>query len=85
MLKLKINANKIVGKNTLLKSKISYDKVYKINYKTKHSNILNMEDIQKVFVPIIKNVDVFISYDHKDFRKASIIASILKNEGFKVF
>lgn len=47
--------------------------------------VLSMEQIQKLITPIIMECDVFISYSHKDEKKAKYIAYELMKTGKKVF
>lgn len=49
------------------------------------NDILSMEEIQKLFTPVISECDVFISYSHKDENIAKYIAYELMKIGKKVF
>lgn len=49
------------------------------------NGVINMEAIQEKVTPIIKNIDVFISYDHADYEKARYLAKCLERYGYKVF
>lgn len=49
------------------------------------NGVINMEDLQKQVTPIIKGIDVFISYDHTDYKKAYYLAKRLESERYKVF
>lgn len=46
---------------------------------------INMKMIQEAVTPIVKGLDVFISYDHSDELEAKIVATSLMEKGFKVF
>lgn len=49
------------------------------------NGVINMEAIQEKVTPIIKNIDVFISYDHADYEKACYLAKCLEGYDYKVF
>lgn len=46
---------------------------------------INMEDIQREVTPIIKDIDVFFSYDHFDAQRAQKLASYFDDDDYKVF
>lgn len=85
--KLLIGSEKINNSCSLENSKVNTKLSENLNeYILNSSNgVINMEDLQKEITPIIKDIDVFISYDHADYKKASYLAKYLESEGYKVF
>lgn len=85
--KLLIDSEKINNSWSLENSKVNAKLLENLNdYIFNSSNgVINMEDLQKKVTPIIKNIDVFISYDHADYKKAYYLAKRLESYGYKVF
>jgi len=48
-------------------------------------NSINMEDIQKAIVPIVKNIDIFFSYNHDDEIQVKRLAEFFIRKGYRVF
>ena len=71
--------SKVIKVNNKLSENLN---VYILN---SSNGVINMEDLQKEITPIIKDIDVFISYDHADCEKACYLAKCLESYGYKVF
>lgn len=85
--KLLIDSENIDNSCSLKNSKVNTKSLENLNeYILNSSNgVINMEDLQKEITPIIKDIDVFISYDHADYEKACYLAKCLEHYGYKVF
>ena len=85
--KLLIDSEKIHNVCSLKNSKINTRLSENLNeYILNSSNgVINMEELQKKVTPIIKDIDIFISYDHADSKKALYLARQLEHYDYKVF
>lgn len=80
--KLKISDKYVFQKSDL--NKAINDTISELLPKKRDSSI-NMEDIQKAIVPIVKDIDIFFSYSHDDEKQVKRLATYFINLGYKVF
>ena len=89
MLKIVIDSNnlnvdsKYIFSQSFLNKKMEETLSQSISKST--NQIINMEELQKLMVPIIKDVDIFLSYSHDDTIQVQRLASFFIQCGYKVF